>query len=320
MRLVEDRNAPPHAIVGPAITRDGIAIRVARWPPALRWMARGEPLGTVVVCNGRTEFIEKYYEVAGELAGRGFAALVFDWRGQGLSDRLLRDPRKGHVGSFADYGEDLAAVASQVLAPFCPRPWYALAHSMGGPIVLQFAARRPDVFERLVLSAPMIGIAGLPFAATLRATARLCRFAGLSRGFVPGGRRRSPFAMAFDGNPLTSDAGRFARMLQFVQSEPRLGLGAPTIGWLHAAFDAMAEVQDDGFVRAFAVPTLTVMPALDRVVDGLAAERLAQRLRGGNIIGLPGCRHEILMENDALRQQFWAAFDAFVPGRAVPKS
>jgi lysophospholipase len=29
---------------------------------------------------------------------------------------------------------------------------------------------------------------------------------------------------------------------------------------------------------------------------------------------IPGAQHELLMEQDVYRQQFWAAFDAFVPG------
>ena len=38
------------------------------------------------------------------------------------------------------------------------------------------------------------------------------------------------------------------------------------------------------------------------------------RLRAGSHLVMPGSRHEILMEQDRYRAQFWAAFDAFVPG------
>jgi lysophospholipase len=27
-----------------------------------------------------------------------------------------------------------------------------------------------------------------------------------------------------------------------------------------------------------------------------------------------GAQHELMMERDAFREQFWAAFDAFIPG------
>ena len=42
--------------------------------------------------------------------------------------------------------------------------------------------------------------------------------------------------------------------------------------------------------------------------------KIASRLRVGSHLMLPGAKHEILMEQDYFRSQFWAAFDAFVPG------
>ena len=53
--------------------------------------------GTTIVCPGRSEFIEKYFRVANQLLDRGFAVLILDWPGQGLSDRLLADRGKGHI-------------------------------------------------------------------------------------------------------------------------------------------------------------------------------------------------------------------------------
>jgi lysophospholipase len=57
-----------------------------------------------------------------------------------------------------------------------------------------------------------------------------------------------------------------------------------------------------------------VAGSLDKVVSVEAVERLAGELRTGSFVLIPGARHEILMERDKLREQYWAAFDAFVPG------
>jgi lysophospholipase len=62
------------------------------------------------------------------------------------------------------------------------------------------------------------------------------------------------------------------------------------------------------------VPTLIVTAGADKVVRPLAAERFVRNMRLGREIVLPGARHEILMERDAIRAAFWAAFDAFIPG------
>ncbi len=45
-----------------------------------------------------------------------------------------------------------------------------------------------------------------------------------------------------------------------------------------------------------------------------AIEAFASRLKAGHFITLPQARHDLLMERDVFRSQFWAAFDAFVPG------
>ena len=43
-----------------------------------------------------------------------------------------------------------------------------------------------------------------------------------------------------------------------------------------------------------------------------AIEEFGVRLKIGTHILLPGARHEILHETDAIRQRFWAAFDAYL--------
>ena len=310
-RIVEAGHPiPPGAVVGPVIS-GGTILRAARWPALDR---DGPAPGTILICTGRSEFIEKYLFVVAELRARGFAVVAFDWRGQGLSQRPLGDARKGHVDRFSDYEGDLLAVVDQAMEPFCPKPWFGLAHSMGGAIALNAAADHPGLFRRLVLSAPMVEIARLPFAGTARAVARLCRYGGLARSFVPGGRGRSLLFRSFESNLLTSDSARYRISLDHMQVEPRLALGAPTLGWLHAAFGAMARLHAADYPERMHTPVLAVVPGADRVVEPRATERLVSRLRASRVVVVPGSRHEILMERDLFRQQFWAAFDVFVPG------
>ena len=119
---------PDDVVTGTVKTPDGVDLRFARWaPPSGR-------KGTVVVLQGRSEFIEKYFETVRDLRARGFAVATFDWRGQGLSDRALSDRRKGYVRNFGQYTTDLDAVMEQVVLPDCPPPIFALGHSMGAAV------------------------------------------------------------------------------------------------------------------------------------------------------------------------------------------
>jgi lysophospholipase len=50
------------------------------------------------------------------------------------------------------------------------------------------------------------------------------------------------------------------------------------------------------------------------VVSTPAIETFGMNLLAGRHLILAGSKHEILQEQDHYRSQFWAAFDAFVPG------
>ena len=90
--------------------------------------------------------------------------------------------------------------------------------------------------------------------------------------------------------------------------------GSPTVTWLDAAFKAMNEFADPNYASRLRQPLLLVAAGQDRVVSTPAIGAFAVRLRAGSHLVIPGARHELLMEQDRYREQFWAAFDAFVPG------
>ena len=66
--------------------------------------------------------------------------------------------------------------------------------------------------------------------------------------------------------------------------------------------------------RRTLTPMLIIAAGDDRIVATAAIEAFSSRLKAGHFITLPQARHDLLMERDVFRSQFWAAFDAFVPG------
>ena len=186
--------------------RGNVRLRYARWPSAIR-----QRHGTVCIFPGRSEFIEKYFEVVGELRRRGFAVAVLDWRGQGLSERALTDPLKGHVGDFAEYERDLDVFMNEVVLPDCPPPLFAVAHSMGASVLIRIAKQGRRWFDRMVLSAPMIDLPGRTTSFPARALLKAMRLFGQGGRYVPGGSDRLTGADSFINNPLTSDPVRYAR-------------------------------------------------------------------------------------------------------------
>jgi len=302
-------NPVPDDVVSDTLkTPDGVALRFARWaPPSGR-------KGTVCVFTGRGEQIEKYFETVRDLRDRGFAVAMIDWRGQGGSARGISDPRKGYVRNFADFEIDVEAFYRQVVLPDCPPPYFALAHSMGGAVMLRIAHAGKQWFDRIVLSAPMIDLPGRTTSWPVRTLLLAMRLAGMGGRYVPGGSDvlvgQSPFA----DNPLTSDPVRYARNGAILDEDPAVGIASPTVAWADTAFRTMHGFRATTYPARIRQPILMLAAGSDTIVSTPAIEEFAYHLRGSSHLVIPGSRHEILQEQDRYRKQFWAAFDAFIPG------
>ncbi len=299
---------PEDVVTGTLKTPDGVALRFARWapPPGRK--------GTVCLFQGRAEFIEKYFETVRDLRARGFAVATLDWRGQGLSERALSNPRKGYVKDFSRYDIDLDTFIREVVLPDCPPPVFALAHSMGATILLRSAHQGHRWFDRMVLLAPMVALPGMRRSRLTRVGIKILRLIGLGAAYVPGGDATVMMQRPFIGNLLTSDPVRYARNVAVLEAEPALAIGWPTVGWTDSAFKAMRQLADPAFPARIRQPLLILAAGHDQVVSTPAIDEFAIRLRAGSHLIVPGSRHELLMEQDRIRMQVLAAFDAFVPG------
>ena len=304
---------PEDVVTGMLKTRDGVSIRFARWhpPPGRK--------GTVCLFQGRAEFIEKYFETVRELRARGFAVATIDWRGQGGSERALSDPNKGHVGDFSEYERDVEALMNDVVLPDCPPPIFALAHSTGATVLMRIARQGTRWFDRIVLTAPLIRLTGSRSSMAAKVAVRAMRWMGMGSAYVPGGSAVNIATGPYVNNSATTDPVRYARTRAVLEAAPELGIGSPTVSWLNAAYRSRGEIADPSYPAKIRQPLMMIAAGRDEVVSTAAIEDVAIRLRAGSHLIIAGARHEIMMEQDRYRAQFWAAFDAFVPGTPLFK-
>jgi lysophospholipase len=313
LAILPSNPAPEGLRAGYFVTPDKVRLRYATFPKT-----EGAAKGTICLVQGRTEFIEKYFETIADFQKRGFAVATFDWRGQGGSDRLIGNRTLGYVRSFDDYWTDLRAFHANVLLPDCPGPFYLVGHSMGGLVSLIAGTRDRMMFDRIFVSAPMVGLDRQPLSfagmALLSDTLSL-----LGMGRLPVGRPQDgvPTEKSFPSNPLTSDLVRYMRTVDTWRERPDLLIGRPTYRWAAAAMHAMAYAATDRFPQAIRVPVLILAAALDQVVSTAWTEQLGLRMRTGRHMVIPAARHELFMENDAIRAQVFAAFDAFITNQSA---
>jgi len=181
-------------------------------------------------------------------------------------------------------------------------------------VALDFDATTAQRDCRIVLTGPMIDLAGAAGSRFARLSAQFMRLAGFGNSYVPGGGGTPINTLPFAGNRLTSDPVRYARTAAIIEADASLAIGSPTVAWVDSAFRAMNEFADESYAGRLRQPLLLVAAGQDQVVSTPATGAFAVRLRAGAHLVIPGARHELLMEQDRYREQFWAAFDAFVPG------
>ncbi|RED11092.1 alpha/beta fold hydrolase [Pontivivens insulae] len=273
-------------------------IRIATWP--------GGQNGTVLILPGRTEYIEKYGRVITRFVMQGYSVACIDWRGQGLSTRPGGNLELGHVRSFSEYQHDLKAMLA--VTQDWPTPRHIVCHSMGGCIGLRALSNGLEVASA-TFSAPMWGLHLKPAERMFAPfTIRFLRAMGRGQDFAPGGRNsRSVLLKSFEDNPLTTDPETFAWFRGQLKSHAILGLGAPSVSWLGAAFDEMEELHDAPMPTC---PVLVGVGGDEEVVSTSAILSQMERIPNGTLVNLGDARHELFMERPELLNEWWTRIDA----------
>lgn len=269
---------------------DSTQLRLGVWPNG--------PKGTILLLPGRSEYVEKYGRVARDMAAAGYGMVAFDWRGQGLSDRPQHHRDMGHVVSFDEYREDVAAFLEALHALDLPKPWFMLAHSMGGCIGLR-ALHDGIPVARAAFMAPMWGLQMAPFLKSISSVVLgLAEPLGFGKSFAP---TTGPYApMEFDDNPLTTDRHQFEYMMRQTHTYPELTLGGPSVTWVKAALEETEALME---MPPPDLPALTMMGTRERIVEFETAEKKVASWPSCDWIVVDGAEHELLMESPARRQQ-----------------
>ena len=297
---------PDHGTAEWFVGADGATLRAASFFP------KGVARGSVVLSPGRTEPIEKYFEVVEDLLARGFAVVVHDWRGQGLSARALPDRLAGHARGFKTFLSDYQALLTAFESRL-PRPWIAMGHSMGGCLTTLALAHGEIRFSACVLSAPMLGVStGKRDPLASRILTWLKAHLGQAGAYVGG--PSDPFADTFATDALTHDRARHDRYAAQLAADRDLALGGLTWGWLDFAFSSCAWLRRSRSVEAIAIPVTIVAAGADTRVVNADLEAIAARIAQGRYVEVAEAFHEILIETDDKRAPFWAAFDETVAG------
>lgn len=292
-------------------------MRRVRYAPAA---ADGHVRGSLLFLNGRADMIEKYTETLCDWSAQGWAATSFDWRGQGGSGRLASHPLLGHIDDFSVWIDDLTHFVADWQAQH-PPPHVIVAHSMGGHLLLRALEEGRVSCDAAVLVAPMLGINAkwLPAPAGQWIANIMCAI-GLSHSPVWPHEDLSQVMMALKQARLTHSDPRFAGEMAVRRAHPEWCIGAPSWGWLRAAYRSTRRLEASPVIDRLMTPLLILATSADRLVSPRAIARFAQRLPNARLhfYGKESA-HEILREVDSVRDDALRRIDRFLDEAAPPR-
>jgi lysophospholipase len=255
--------------------------------------------GAIVLVPGRTEAIQKYTEIIGDLVGQGYSVYGIDHRGQGASTRMLSDHDKGYVEYFTDYVDDLDSFIQNVVKRDAHPHLFALATSMGGAVTALHASMHPATFDAIALGSPMFAIdtGGIPTSAAETLGLTACSY-GDGTGYAPGASDYKEEASVAESD-VTHSETRWSLKQKLYREHPEIRLGGVTYRWLCEAFTASSYAQ--GIGEDNPQPTLILQAGADSVVRADGQEAYCEGAPRCQIQPFAGAFHEILQEHDATR-------------------
>ena len=264
----------------------------------------------LVIVPGRCEGYLKYQELCYDFYHAGYDLYIIDHRGQGISQRLLARPHKGHVESFDHYSDDLQQFIRTIVKPNSHSKTYLLAHSMGAAISARYLQRFDNEITAAVFASPMIAINSGFIPSSLakvlvKTGGALNHTLGKSPWYFPGQGDYQP--REFTGNPLMHSAVRYQKFIDLYRDTPEIQLGGVTFRWLAEALKTRHDIFRD--LARLNTPLTVLQAGADTIVDNRAQDEFCHRLNrvfpascpAGKPVKITRARHELFFEADEFR-------------------
>ena len=274
----------------------------------VRYDAGDDAIGTVVISHGFTETAEKYLEVVYYFLKHHYHVYQPEHCGHGHSYRLVDDLSLVHVDHYERYVRDLLAVADTAKREHPEKPLFLFAHSMGGGIAAAALSARPELFERAVLSSPMIRplTGSVPWPVTKLLVSILCR-TGKAKQYVPGGH-------PFDGKERFEDSAATSReRFEYYQKkrgvQPLYQMSAASCGWLNEMVKLNRVLMRNSW-KHIKTPLYMFQAQSDAFVSSAEQDRFAEKIKSAGKTSIKktcveGTKHEIFSSGEQVQGYYW---------------
>lgn len=273
------------------------------------------PQGIVLISHGFTETIEKYQENIYYFLKNNYSVFMPEHCGHGFSYRFVQDPSLVHVEGTGRYVKDLLYIARKIKKEHPDLPLYLFSHSMGGGIAAVAAGKAPGLFEKVILSSPMIQpfTGGIPWKAAVSAAAVMCA-AGKGNTYILGGK---PYEDIRDfANSCSTSEARYDYYQDKRKDQVQLQTCCASYGWLRWA-DILYQYLMKEAWKHIEGPLLFIQAELDTVVSNEEQQRFIEYLKGNTLcrlefVQIEGAKHEIFNGSNDVLETYWETVFGFL--------
>ena len=289
----------------------GFDARVKGQPIYYEHFRLDHPKGVIVISHGFTESIQKFTESIYYMLQAGYEVWGLDHRGHGYSYRANNNPFVVHADHFRDYVLDLKHLTEKRVKPAAGKlPVYLYCHSMGGCIGAWIIERYPKLFDKAVLSSPMLGLSFGKIPVPLV-------YAGAKLKSLHG-RRAEPvhptneFEEEDFENSCDSSACRYHFYFQKRLADRKLQTRTASLGWGMESAKACARVTSGFWASRIRVPVLLCQAGNDTVVKNDSQLKFLRHVPKAEFFRMPNMKHELYMTDSDMLVQYWERIFAFL--------
>lgn len=257
----------------------------------------------ITISHGFCEFASKFYEVMYYMYQMGYSPFFIEHRGYGKSEREkgIDEIDKVHVKDYSDYVLDYKQFVDEIVMPNRKSEHlYLFAHSMGGCIAALLLEQYPDLFEKAVLSCPMMSV---KYGSIPKWQVELMLAAV---AILPIKKKYAPGQHGFDGinrfpecSSLSEE--RFTYIFQERLDHEENTCNGGTFGWVRASeYATRRAVRDAGLIKA---PVLMFQAGRDHMVPPEGQNEFVKNAKTARKIFVAESKHEF----------FTATYDIMLP-------
>ncbi len=259
---------------------------------------RADEKASIVISHGYCEFTMKYAELIYYFYNMGYSVFIMDHRGHGFSDRQVDGYSKVHVDHFQDYVLDFNDFIEKVVRlESVTERLILFAHSMGGGIGALYLEQYPNVFERAILSSPMIQLStGSTNIIIVKLLGLLSYLPFLSKKYLIG---YHDYDHTFKYPRCSSlSKARYIFQYNLREKEPCYRTNGCTFSWSREAFNVSKKILKNACLVKN--PVIIMQASMDNLVLPEPQEEFADKAANCKVIKFQGSKHEIFNALDEI--------------------